>query len=250
MTLQEFFAQHPRLALGLSGGVDSAYLLAEAVRCGCQIQPYFVDSPFQPRFELEHAQRLCAEQGVTLKVLPAQPLADPQVARNDSQRCYYCKKQVFGAILAAAKADGYTVIIDGTNASDDASDRPGMRALAEMQVYSPLRLCGITKAQVRQRSKELGVFTWNKPAYACLATRIPTGTAITEEALQRVEQAENEMFRLGFTDFRVRLWGQTARLQLPESQLEQAAKRHGEIVTALSPWFEGVVLDLVPREES
>ena len=90
MTLQEFFAQHPRLALGLSGGVDSAYLLAEAVRCGCHIQPYFVDSPFQPRFELEHARRLCEEQGVELKVLPAQPLADENVRQNGPLRWYYC----------------------------------------------------------------------------------------------------------------------------------------------------------------
>ncbi len=275
MTLQEFFTQHPRLALGLSGGVDSAYLLAEAVRCGCRIQPYFVDSPFQPRFELEHARRLCEEQGVELKVLPAQPLADENVRQNGPLRCYYCKKQVFGAILAAAKADGFDEIIDGTNASDDASDRenvrqngplrcyyckkqvfgailaaakadgfdeiidgtnasddasdrPGMRALEEMRVYSPLRLCGVTKAQVRQASRELGLFTWNKPAYACLATRIPTGTAITPEALQRVEAAENELFRLGFSNFRVRCVGDTAKLQLPAAQFGKALEQRPE----------------------
>jgi len=249
MTLQEFFTQHPRLALGLSGGVDSAYLLAEAVRCGCQIQPYFVDSPFQPRFELGHARRLCEEQGVELKVLPAQPLADENVRQNGPLRCYYCKKQVFGAILAAAKADGFDEIIDGTNASDDASDRPGMRALEEMRVYSPLRLCGVTKAQVRQASRELGLFTWNKPAYACLATRIPTGTAITPEALQRVEAAENELFRLGFSDFRVRCVGDTAKLQLPAAQFGKALEQRKELVGALKPYFPAIVLDLEPRGE-
>ena len=247
MTLQEFFAQHPRLALGLSGGVDSAYLLAEAVRCGCHIQPYFVDSPFQPRFELEHARRLCEEQWVELKVLPAQPLADENVRQNGPLRCYYCKKQVFGAILAAAKADGFDEIIDGTNASDDASDRPGMRALEEMRVYSPLRLCGVTKAQVRQASRELGLFTWNKPAYACLATRIPAGTAIRAADLEKVEQAEGALSALGFRDFRVRLLDGNARIQVTEKQLALALEQRQRVLDALKPLFPAVLLDLETR---
>lgn len=247
MTLQEFFTRHPRLALGLSGGVDSAYLLAEAVRCGCRIQPYFVDSPFQPRFELEHARRLCEEQGVELKVLPAQPLADENVRQNGPLRCYYCKKQVFGAILAAAKADGFEEIIDGTNASDDESDRPGMRALEEMRVYSPLRLCGVTKAQVRQASRELGLFTWNKPAYACLATRIPTGERITLDKLEKTEQAENFLASLGFRDFRVRLDHGKARIQVRPEDLALVMENRQNILDTLGQLYDGVVLDLEVR---
>lgn len=124
-----------------------------------------------------------------------------------------------------------------------------MKALEELQVLSPLRLCGVPKTQVRARSRELGLFTWEKPAYACLATRIPTGTAITAGALERVEAAEGALFALGFTDFRVRVLGELARLQLPAAQLAAAAEKHGAITRALNPWFSGVLLDLTPRRE-
>lgn len=249
MQLVEFFAQNPVAAIAFSGGTDSAYLLAAAVKAGCRVQPYFADSPFQPRFELEHAQRLCGELGVELRVIAADPLADETIAQNGPRRCYYCKRAIFSALLAAASADGYTQMWDGTNASDDAADRPGMKALEEMQIKSPLRLCGLTKAQVRQNSKELGLFTWNKPAYACLATRVPNGTAITIEALQRVETAENALFAMGYTDFRVRVMGTIARLQLPASQFERVAKEYKQITAALAPVFSGVLLDLAPRGE-
>lgn len=249
MELQAFFKEHPAAALAFSGGTDSAYLLAEAVKAGCRVRPYFVKGPFQPAFELQDAQRLCAQLGVELTVLAADPLADKEVVANGPRRCYYCKKGIFGALLAAARADGFAELWDGTNASDDAADRPGMEALEELQVLNPLRLCGITKPQVRARSKELGLFTWQKPAYACLATRIPTGTPIEPEALRRVEAAEGALFALGLTDFRVRVMGNLARLQLPAAQFAAAARQHGEITGALAPWFDGVLLDLAPRGE-
>ena len=146
-----------------------------------------------------------------------------------------------------AAEDGYTVLLDCTNASDDAGDRPGRQALRELEVRSPLRECGITKDQVRQMSKEAGLFTWDKPAYACLATRVPTGTAITREALEKVERGEDALFKLGFTDFRVRLLGDAARIQLPEAQMERAAGLHEEIVKALEADFSAVLLDLKGR---
>lgn len=249
MQLQTFFKEHPVAALAFSGGTDSAYLLAEAMKAGCRVHPYFVKGPFQPTFELQDAQRLCAQLGVELTVLTVDPLADKEVVANGPRRCYYCKKSIFGALAAAARADGFTELWDGTNASDDAADRPGMKALEELQVRSPLRLCGLTKPQVRARSKELGLFTWQKPAYACLATRIPTGTPIARETLRRVEAAEGALFALGFTDFRVRVMGSLGRLQLPAAQFDAAARRHSEITGALTPWFDGVLLDLIPRRE-
>lgn len=247
MTLQEFFTEHPKAALGFSGGVDSSYLLWAAVNAGADIAPYYIQTAFQPAFELEDAQRLCEQIGVKLNVIQLDALADPRVAANPANRCYYCKVGLFGALRARAKADGYDLLLDGTNASDDAGDRPGMKALREMEVRSPLRECGLTKAMIRQESRKAGLFTWDKPAYACLATRVPTGRTITPELLSRVEGAETALFDLGFTDFRVRLYDEAARLQLPEGQLAKAVEQRQAIRQALAPWFDIVLLDTQTR---
>lgn len=247
MTLQEFFTESPKAALGFSGGVDSSYLLWAAVNAGADIAPYYIQTAFQPAFELEDAQRLCEQIGVKLNVIQLDALADPRVAANPANRCYYCKVGLFGALRARAKADGYDLLLDGTNASDDAGDRPGMKALREMEVRSPLRECGLTKAMIRQESRKAGLFTWDKPAYACLATRVPTGRTITPELLRRVEGAETALFALGFTDFRVRLYDEAARLQLPEGQLAKAAEQRQAIRQALAPWFDIVLLDTQTR---
>ena len=247
MDLQAFFEECPKVALGFSGGVDSAYLLYAATACKAQVKPYFVKTQFQPAFELEDAQRLCDQLGVELTVLELDVLTVPHVAENGPDRCYHCKRALFGRLREQALADGYTVLIDGTNASDDAGDRPGMRALGELSVRSPLRECGITKAEVRRLSKEAGLFTWNKPAYACLATRVPTGETIREETLQKVEGAEDALFRLGFSDLRVRVFHGAARLQLPGDQFAKAVECRKELLTTLAPWFDTVLLDLKER---
>ena len=139
MTLSEFFKEHPRAALAFSGGADSSYLLYAARQAGAQVQPYFVKTAFQPQFELHDAQRLCDELGVELMVLYRDVLSHDEVCKNPADRCYHCKRVIFEALLEQAARDGYDVVLDGTNASDDAGDRPGMRALAELCVYSPLR---------------------------------------------------------------------------------------------------------------
>ena len=247
MTLNEFFAAHPKCALGFSGGVDSAYLLYAGVRAGADLRPYYIKTAFQPRFEREDALRLAGELGVEVTVLELDALADPRVAANPAERCYYCKQNLFRALKARAAADGYTVLLDGTNASDEAGDRPGMRALRELEVRSPLRECGLTKADIRRLSREAGLFTWDKPAYACLATRIPTGEALTEEVLARVEGAEDALFRLGYTDFRVRVFHGAARLQLPAGQLERAIRERAALRAALAPYFKPILLDLEER---
>ena len=247
MELRDFFQECPKVALGFSGGVDSAYLLYAALDHGAQVRPYFIKTAFQPQFELEDACRLCAQLGVELTVVELDVLQVPGVVENPPDRCYHCKRALFGRLRQQAQADGYTVLIDGTNASDDAGDRPGMRALGELSVRSPLRECGITKAQVRALSKEAGLFTWDKPAYACLATRVPTGEAITPETLRKVEAAEEALFSLGYSDLRVRVFHGAARLQLPGQQLERAAKERERISRALAPWFGTVLLDLKAR---
>ncbi|MBO5998129.1 MAG: ATP-dependent sacrificial sulfur transferase LarE, partial [Lachnospiraceae bacterium] len=194
MTLNEFFEQNSRAALAFSGGVDSSYLLYAAMQAGADIKAYYVKAQFQPQFEFDDAMKLAEQLGADVRIIYADVLADPEVAANPADRCYYCKRNIFSQILQAAGEDGYRLILDGTNASDRADDRPGMKALKEMEVRSPLRECGLTKAMIRDLSRQAGLFTWNKPAYACLATRIPEGTAITDELLQMTEQAEDYLF--------------------------------------------------------
>ena len=247
MTLEQFFQENPRCALGFSGGVDSAYLLYAGVKAGADIRPYFIKTAFQPAFELADARKLAAGLGAEVTVLELDALADPRVAANPADRCYFCKQNLFRTLKERAIADGYPVLLDGTNASDEAGDRPGMRALTELSVRSPLRECGLTKAEIRARSREAGLFTWDKPAYACLATRVPAGETITAETLARVEGAEDALFRLGYTDFRVRVFHSAARLQLPRGQMERAVREAETIQAALKPYFTPILLDLEGR---
>ena len=248
MDLREFFTQHPSTAIAFSGGVDSAYLLYAAKQYGARVKAYYVKSAFQPQFELDDAVRMAAELDVPLQILQADVLSSETVAANPANRCYYCKQLIFGKILKAAREDGFSVLLDGTNASDDASDRPGMRALEELRVLSPLRECGLTKAEIRRLSGEAGLFTWDKPAYACLATRIPTGEQITVEKLKATEEAEGFLFSLGFRNFRVRRFKNAARIQVPADQFGMLIEKREEILEAFRKNYEAVLLDLEARK--
>lgn len=247
MNLSAFFAQYPKAAVAFSGGVDSAYLLYAALKCGVKVRAYYVKSVFQPQFELDDALRLAEQLGVEQRIIEADVLALETIAENPQERCYHCKRLIFESIMREAQADGFPVLLDGTNASDEEGDRPGMRALKELSVQSPLRLCGLTKEEIRRLSKEAGLFTWNKPAYACLATRIPTGERITQEKLAATEAAEAYLSAQGFTDFRVRRIGNVAKLQLPDSQIMGAVEKREDIVRALKKYYREVLLDLEPR---
>ena len=250
MTLEDFFREVPKAALAFSGGTDSAFLMWAAKHYGCDVKAYYVSTVFQPEFEKRDAIRLAGELNVPLRIVKKDILAVPEAAANGPRRCYYCKRAIFSALWEAAGADGYPVLLDGTNASDDAGDRPGMKALAELEVRSPLRECGISKKEVRRRSKEAGLFTWEKPAYACLATRIASGTRITEADLERAERAETLLADLGFRDFRVRITGEGARIQATEEQLPLVLEKRKEITGALKDLFPAVSLDLEARTGS
>ena len=134
MTLEEFFRSVPKAALAFSGGTDSAFLMWAAKHYGCDLKAYYVNTAFQPEFELEDARRLSEELSVPMKIVEKDILAVPEAAENGPRRCYYCKQAIFTALWEAARADGYTVLLDGTNASDDAADRPGMQALRELSL--------------------------------------------------------------------------------------------------------------------
>ena len=247
MNLTQFWKENPKAAIAFSGGVDSAYLLYSAVQAGASVKAYYAKTVFQPAFELADAKRLASQLGAEMEILSIDVLSVPHVVENPANRCYYCKTALFCAISAAAKKDGFSLILDGTNASDDASDRPGMQALRELAVRSPLRECGLTKPEIRRLSKEAGLFTHDKPAYACLATRIPTGDIITPEKLARTDEAETYLSSLGLRDFRVRTLGNLARIQVTESDLETVLKNREVILSHLKKLYSGVMLDLEVR---
>ncbi len=247
MTIEEFFEVNRKLAIAFSGGVDSAYLLYAAVKAGADVKAYYMKSAFQPEFEFEDAKAVAGMVGCPLRVINADVLSDEKVTANPGNRCYYCKQHIMSSIIKAAADDGYDIVCDGTNASDDADDRPGFKALAEYGIMSPLRACGLTKQDIRKASKEAGLPTWNKPAYACLATRILTGEKITEEKLAITENAESILFDMGFRDFRVRMRGNNALCQFTSDQLAEAFRREGEIKGALSELYDEVNIDGSPR---
>lgn len=222
-------------------------LLAAAAAYGRKTAAYFVRTAFQPGFELEDARETARTLGVDLRVLEVDILRSPEVAANPADRCYYCKRALFSRLREAAERDGFPLVLDGSNASDDAGDRPGMRALEELGVRSLLRECGIGKTEVRRMAREAGLGVWDKPSYACLATRIPAGTAITAEDLSRAERGEAALMALGFSDLRLRLRGEDGLLQVREEQLEMARRLLPEIRVRLAGDFREVFLDETPR---
>ncbi len=247
MELKDFFEVHNKVALGFSGGVDSVYLLYAAVKYGADVATYYVNTQFQPEFELNDAKKAANLIGAELRTINYDILQHSDITMNTADRCYYCKRKLFNAIIKQAAEDGYTTVIDGTNASDIEGDRPGMKALKELEVLSPLRECGITKEKIRELSKEADLFTWDKSAYACLATRIPEGDKITSDKLFRIERAENILFEKGFTDFRIRLFHSAARIQLPNEQMDKIIGIRSEILSELEPYFDTIFLDLKGR---
>lgn len=249
MELKDFFEEYPVAALAFSGGADSAYLLYAAKRYAQNVQAYYVKSEFQPQFEMDDAKRLAEELKIKMKVIKLDILADEKIAANPSLRCYYCKKRILTAVKKEAAADGFNVLLDGTNASDASNERPGMRALYELSVVSPLRLCSLTKTEIRRLSREAGLFTWNKPEYACLATRIPEGLPINRQLLERTERAEAYLSSLGFVDFRIRNLGEAARIQIRRKQFSLLIENREEILKRLSADYESVCLDLEVRNE-
>lgn len=250
MELISFFNEVKEAAIAFSGGVDSSFLLYAAKRFECNARAYFVKTQFQPEFELDEAVKFAESLDMPLTMLSYDILAHEEIARNSPERCYYCKSAIMKLIFDAAARDGYSAVLDGTNASDDALDRPGMKAIHELGVRSPLRECGLTKKEIRALLKAAKLSVWNKPAYSCLATRVPFGTSLSETLLSNVEDAENALFDLGFSDFRARVCSDgTALLQFTGDQLSDALDMEERIVSDISPYFRSVRIDRTAREK-
>ena len=183
--------------MAFSGGCDSALLLAAAKLAGCEVRAYLVKTAFQPDFELDDARAVAAALDVPLTVVEADVLAQEAICANPADRCYLCKRFIFGEVRRAAAADGFTVIVDGTNATDDPERRPGFKALAEAGVVSPLRRAGMTKANVRHVLASLeesfglssGALMSAKPSFPCLAVYVPQGESITEASLREAARS-------------------------------------------------------------
>mgnify|MGYP004431005783 CR=1 FL=1 len=247
-SLRSFMGYHPRFALAYSGGTDSAFLLHSAVEYGADVLPVFAMTPFCTDIEMEEARNLAAAEGLRLTVVNVDTLSDPGIRANGPDRCYLCKRMIFSAVCEAAMAAGYPEVMDGTNASDPEDERPGMRAIRELGVISPLRECGITKDDIRRMSREAGLPTWDRPTNSCLATRVETGTPLSHWILDLVEAAEEKVSDMGFTGFRIRTDGRKGRLQVTRSQYETAESMWQEISRELRPMFTETALDEDTRD--
>jgi uncharacterized protein len=210
--------------LGFSGGVDSAYLACVALETLGRERFLAVigRSASYPEEQWREARAVADRFGIPVIELDTEELRDPSYAANPSNRCYFCKAELWGRLVPVARERGFAAVLDGTNADDRADYRPGAAAAAEQQVESPLAAVGLTKDEIRALSRRRGVEGWDRPASPCLSSRIPYGTAVTADRLRRIETAERALRGLGITgDLRVRYHGELARVELARAELEE-----------------------------
>ncbi len=236
------------LLIAYSGGVDSAYLAWEAHRVlGNQMLAVIADSPSLARTHLRDAIAFAEEHGIPLHVINTAEMENPEYVRNDSQRCFHCKDELFSVMERFRNERCYRAIAYGVNVDDQGDYRPGQNAARQHHVAAPLLDVGLTKADIRQLAADAGLSVWDKPASACLSSRIEYGRPVTREALAQVESGEDALRALGFRQFRVRHHGQIVRIEiaadeLPRAMTPEMSKEFIRIFKALG--FDYVTLDL------
>ena len=234
--------------MAFSGGVDSSFLLKVAHDVlGDRAVAVTAAPPFVPPRELEAAAAFCRSENIRQIVLPAEALALSYARENPPDRCYHCKKEIFLNILRCAQEQSLAAVIEGSNRDDTGDYRPGMRALRELGIRSPLLELDLGKEEIRLLSRELGLSTWNKPSLACLASRFAYGEAITDEGLARVDRAEQLLFGLGFQQLRVRIHGDVARIEILPEEFDRLmdAETRSLVYERLKDYgFRYVTLDL------
>ena len=223
--LREVIRSARSAVLAYSGGVDSTLVAAVAhEELKDRVLAVTVESELYPQWQSEDASRIAAEIGIRHETVRTSELDIDRFAENPPERCYYCKRELFSHIREIADREGFTAVLDGANADDPHDHRPGLRAAAELGVVSPLRDAGIDKEMVRKISRKLGLETWSKPAFACLASRFPYGLRITHERLEMVRRAEEYLRSIGLEQFRVRHHDTVARIEVPGEDLERLAQ--------------------------
>lgn len=234
------------VAVAFSGGVDSTFLLwAAREALGDKVLALTAVSVFFPERETGEAEAICRALGVRQITEAVDELAIPGVAENPADRCYLCKRTLFSRLWELARANGCAALAEGSNADDEGDYRPGLRAIRELGVESPLKKAGLTKAEIRDLSRKAGLPTWDKPSYACLASRFPYGETITAEKLAMVEKAEQGLLDRGFRQTRVRVHGDSARIEVPEEDMDRILALRKEIAAAVrAAGFAYVSLDL------
>jgi len=247
--LQAAIVGYRKVAVAFSGGVDSTLLLKVASDTigKDKVLALTVSSPLYPEFETAESQALARQIGVRQLLVTEDPLADPEVSANQPRRCYHCKKALYRQLQQLAAEHDCEAVLDGSNLDDLDDYRPGQEALKELQIASPLLAAGFTKADVRALSRQLQLPSWTKQAFACLASRIPYGTALTPERLKQVDRCESWLREQGFSNYRVRYHHELARIELPETELTRLLEpglRQQLVTSFKAAGFTYVSLDL------
>jgi len=244
--LQDNLRAMESVLVAYSGGIDSTFLLKVAHDVlGASVLAVTADSPSLPREELRAAQTLAQQIGARHLCIPVSEMSDARYVDNSPDRCYFCKTHTYDALVAIAAREGFRFVVDGNNADDAHDVRPGRRAAQEHRVRSPLLEVGMTKAEIRQLAREQGLPNWDKPAAACLSSRIPYGTRITLESLSQVERAENYLRALGVGQVRVRHLNNVARIEVAPETISLVRENRTGIVAYLNALgFREVTLNL------
>ena len=244
--LKDILCSYDKLAVCFSGGVDSTFLLAVAHEClGDSLVAYTIDAKVYPDSEASGAERFCKEHGIRHVLVYHDVLSIPGFSANPQDRCYICKKAMFSVVLERAAEVGISAVAEGTNADDMNDFRPGLKAVEEMGIISPLKEAGLTKSEIRELSKEMGLVGYSRPSYSCLASRFPYGDEITEDKLAMLDSGEEYLRELGLTQVRIRLHDKAARIEVLPSEFDAVMENKDAIYTALQDiGFSYVSLDL------